>query len=247
MLQIFDGANVRNDLDTLAAEIEALDDDKREKLFGCVKANADKCTAEANLASARAAVRDLQIVYHNAQAEFQKWNPPPSHQQLLADAIAAQNGRPKPSSGVNVRKLADKVAALEKKARANRDKPEIEAELVAARKEHAIAAQPMKAKAALDDAHNALAVAQANVTKAYRALKDAEPVNNAAIADWLACNADRVTHLDLVRQAATRDAERALAAKAAEPKPTGPKVWPYEQHLKSKNALRKPRTYFGPL
>jgi len=245
MLEIFDAlGNVRSDLDTMSAEIEALDDAKREKLFACLSANAVKREAEANLASARKTVRERESAYHDALTAHNRIKPQ-THQEALADAIAAHNGMPKPSAEAKAKALADKVVALEKKARANRDKPEIEAELMAVRKEHAIAAQPLKTKAALQASNDALAVAQANLVVASRVLKDAERTNNAAIADWLAANTDRVTHESLVRAAAMRDAERALAAKAKEPAPTGPKQWPLEKNLIARGAEKSKRTYFG--
>ncbi|WP_298107422.1 hypothetical protein [Bradyrhizobium sp.] len=241
MLEIFDAfGNVRSDLDKLAAEIEQLDDVRREKLFGVVSANAAKREAEENLALARITVREREAAYHTALATRDKFNPPQTHQQALQAAIAANNGQTKPSADESLKKLADKVAALEKKTKADR-KPEHEAELMAARKALAIARQPM----VLAEANNALAAAQSNVVKASRALKDAERANGEAIAAWLSANTDRVTHESLVRDAAMRDAERALASKAKEPEPAGLRVWPLEQNLTARGAQKSKRVYFG--
>ncbi len=240
MLEIFSQSgsdHVRDDLDTLAAEIEKLDDNKREKLFACVSANAAKIEAENNLASARKDVREKEIAYHQALETRNRYAPPQSFQSALQDAIAANNGKPKPV--LDLKKLADRVASLERRAKSN---PELQTELGAARKELAIARQPMILQAAND----ALAVAQGTVIAASRALREAERDYNRAVEQWFAANADRPTHESLVRDAARRGAEQALAKKAAEPPETGPKVWEKQRVMQARGQERKPRTYFGP-
>jgi hypothetical protein len=244
MLDIYNGdphAHVRSDLDALSAEIEKLDDVKRETLFALVAADRALIEAEHRLASARKVVHERQTVYHEAMVVHRKFNPPLTQQDLIADALAAQRGVVKPSPEAKLKALAATVAKLEKAAKADRDDKDVADKLKAARTELAIAELPARVL----DANNALAEAQAEVNKAYRAVKDAEPTRNEASAAWFAVNSDRVTHLDLVRGAAKATADQARAAKAKEPVTTGPKVWPLEKNLMARGAQRKPRTYFG--
>jgi len=237
-LEIFNAfGDVKSDLDP--ADVEKLDDGLRAKLFAVVEANTAKRDAEAALQAARADVRQRENEYHAALTNLQKFQPPQSFQEALQASIAASNGRAAKPSSVDVRVLAKKVSDLERKAK---DKPELATELPAARKELAIARLP----AILEAANNTLATAQANVVACSRNLREAERDNSEAIASWIAAQTDRPTHLDLVREAAKRDAERLLAKKAAEPPQTGPMVFPLEQHLKAKGQERSKRTYFGP-
>jgi chromosome segregation ATPase len=243
MLDIFDGPHVRSDLDTLSAEIEALDDVKLEKLSALVAADNAVREAEDRLALARKSVREKQAVYHEAMVVHDRYHKPLTQQQLIADALASQRGVVKPSTEANIKALAATVAKLEKAAKSDRADADIAEKLKAARAELAIAELPARVL----DANNALAAAQSEVTKAWRALKDAEPPRGEAIVGWLEVNRDDVTtHLDLVRGAARATAEQARAAKLKNPEPAGPKVWPLEKNLKARGAQRSPRTYFGP-
>jgi hypothetical protein len=244
MLDIFDGPHVRSDLDTLSAEIEALDDVKLEKLSALVAADNAVREAEDRLALARKSVREKQVVYHEAMVVHGRYYKPVTQQQLIADALAAQRGvAAKPSAEANIKALTATVAKLEKAAKSDRADADVEAKLKAARTELAIAELPAR----VIDANNALAEAQSEVTKAWRALRDAEPARGEAIVGWLEVNRDDVTtHLDLVRGAARATAEQARAAKLKNPEPAGPKVWPLEKNLKARGAQRSPRTYFGP-
>lgn len=240
MLEIFDRfGDVRSDIADLADDIEKLPDGLRTKLFAVVEANSVKRDAEASLQAARADVRRRENEYHAALINLQKFQPPQSFQQALQASIDANAGRAAKPSSVDVRVLAKKVADLERKAK---DKPELATELAAARKELAIARLP----AVLEAANNALATAQATAVTCSRALREAERENSTKIAEWIAAQTDRPSHIDLVRQAAARDAERALAKKASEPPETGPKVWEKQRVMMARGQERKPRTYFGP-
>lgn len=241
MLDIFDGhGNVRSDIGDLAEDIEKLPDGLRTLLFKVVEANSTKRDADAALQAARADVRRLENEYHAALTNLRKFQPPQSFQEALQASIAANNSGRAAKPAVDLKKLADKVAALEKKAK---DKPELQTELAAARKELAIARLP----AVLEAANNALATAQAHVVACSRHLRECERDNSEAIAAWLGAQTNKPTHESLVRDAARRGAEEALAKKASEPPQTGPVVWPLQAHKMAKGAERKPRTYFGPL
>jgi hypothetical protein len=242
MLDIFDGPHVRSDLDKLATDIEALDDVKREKLFALVAADNAVREAEDRLASARKVVHDRQTAYHEAMVVHRKYYPPVTQQQLIADALASQRGEVKPSTEATIKALTATVAKLEKAAKSDRADADVVEKLKAARTELAIAELPSR----VIDANNALAAAQSEVTKAWRALRDVEPARGEAIAQWMLANSDRVTHLDLVRGAAKATADQIRAAKAKEPVTKGPKVWPLEKNLMARGAQKQGRTYFGP-
>ena len=240
-------ASMRIDHNTVTPEVLAsLSPEQGEALALLVDADLAVQSAEQAVIDIRKRVLDLSADHDAKLAAFHAASPVVNQAVLIKEAVAVANGwrSPTPTLADLTKSHADlqtKAKASHEKIKAGKGDPAahkaLMTDLAGARARMDAEAKRLTAKAAYDEANEALAAARAEQIRIIADVRPARAKFSEALVRWQSFT-KKLTQLDLARDAARRSAEAALAEAAKNPQ-VGPRQWPLERALQSKKEVAK--------